>query len=257
MKALADRLGRGSYFSADPVEVFDELRRASAGGIADYAGITYERIDAEDGRLLALPQPRTTRARRGCSPTASRPPTAGPPSSGWTTRLRPRRRTPSYPYVLTTGRLMAQYQSGTQTRRVPSPAQSSVQPEAQLHPDLARRLGVGQRRHRRAVLPPGHGHVPGQGQRRHPARHRLRAVPLGRRLGGQRPHQPRAGPALADARLQGVRGQPGPARRPRRRPPAHPTRHEAVHASHRADAARTPDPRSTSCSTRLAGRTSP
>ena len=45
----------------------------------------------------------------------------------------------SYPYVLTTGRLMAQYQSGTQTRRVPSPAQSSVQPEAQLHPDLARR----------------------------------------------------------------------------------------------------------------------
>ena len=44
---------------------------------------------------------------------------------------------------LTTGRLMAQYQSGTQTRRVPSPSQAQVQPEAQLHPDLARRLSIG------------------------------------------------------------------------------------------------------------------
>jgi assimilatory nitrate reductase catalytic subunit len=38
---------------------------------------------------------------------------------------------------------MAQYQSGAQTRRVPSPSQSQVQPEAQLHPDLARRLNIG------------------------------------------------------------------------------------------------------------------
>jgi assimilatory nitrate reductase catalytic subunit len=38
---------------------------------------------------------------------------------------------------------MAQYQSGTQTRRVPATSQSSVQPEVQLHPDLARRLGIG------------------------------------------------------------------------------------------------------------------
>jgi assimilatory nitrate reductase catalytic subunit len=45
--------------------------------------------------------------------------------------------------VLTTGRLMAQYQSGTQTRRVPAPSQSASQPEVQLHPDLARRLQIG------------------------------------------------------------------------------------------------------------------
>ena len=35
--------------------VFDELRRASAGGIADYAGITYERIDAEQGVFWPCP----------------------------------------------------------------------------------------------------------------------------------------------------------------------------------------------------------
>jgi assimilatory nitrate reductase catalytic subunit len=38
---------------------------------------------------------------------------------------------------------MAQYQSGTQTRRVAAPSQATVQPEAQLHPDLARRLQIG------------------------------------------------------------------------------------------------------------------
>ena len=41
---LADRLGRGKYFSAEPREVFEELRRASAGGLADYSGISYDRI---------------------------------------------------------------------------------------------------------------------------------------------------------------------------------------------------------------------
>ena len=141
MKALADRLGRGSYFSADPVEVFDELRRASAGGIADYAGITYERIDAEDGVFWPCPtedHPGTPRLFADGFPTAD----------GRASFLRVDYAAPAetpdaaYPYVLTTGRLMAQYQSGTQTRRVPSPAQSSVQPEAQLHPDLARALGV-------------------------------------------------------------------------------------------------------------------
>ena len=37
---------------------------------------------------------------------------------------------------------MAQYQSGTQTRRVTALAQSVAEPEAQLHPDLARSLDV-------------------------------------------------------------------------------------------------------------------
>ena len=78
LAALAERLGRGEYFSADPREVFDELRRASAGGIADYAGISYERIDAEDGRVLALPgrgPPRHAAAVRRALPDRRR---AGP-----------------------------------------------------------------------------------------------------------------------------------------------------------------------------------
>jgi assimilatory nitrate reductase catalytic subunit len=146
MKALAQRLGRGQYFSDDPRTVFEELRRASAGGIADYSGISYERIDAEQGVFWPCPQtpegvpdhPGTPRLFADRFPTPDgrarffrveyRAPDEGPD--------------PAFPYVLTTGRLMAQYQSGTQTRRHPALSQSAVQPEVQLHPDLARKLSV-------------------------------------------------------------------------------------------------------------------
>src|SRR5690606_38214050 len=42
---LAERLGVAG-FPADARAVFDELRAASAGGIVDYSGITYDRLDA-------------------------------------------------------------------------------------------------------------------------------------------------------------------------------------------------------------------
>ena len=142
IKELADRLGRGGFFSADPSEVFAELRRASAGGIADYSGISYERIDAEQGVFWPCPSadhPGTPRLFAESFPTAD----------GRARFLRVEYRAPeestsaAFPYVLTTGRLMAQYQSGTQTRRVTAPSQAQVQPEAHLHADLARRTGIG------------------------------------------------------------------------------------------------------------------
>ena len=59
--------GSAAASSSPPTRetVFDELRRASAGGIADYAGITYERIDAEQRRVLAVPRHGGRRARPG------------------------------------------------------------------------------------------------------------------------------------------------------------------------------------------------
>jgi assimilatory nitrate reductase catalytic subunit len=138
---LADRLGHGKYFSADPRVVFDELRRASAGGIADYAGISYERIDAEDGVFWPCPEPGhpgTPRLFTERFPTAD----------GRARFIRVDHRDPAelpdpeYPYVLTTGRIMQQYQSGTQTRRARSLAASAADPKVEIHPDLARRLGV-------------------------------------------------------------------------------------------------------------------
>ncbi|MBO8193841.1 molybdopterin oxidoreductase family protein [Streptomyces oryzae] len=47
LHGLAVRLGRSVHeFPADPAPVFDELRRASAGGTADYAGAAPELLDA-------------------------------------------------------------------------------------------------------------------------------------------------------------------------------------------------------------------
>lgn len=53
---LASLLGHEKGFPSDPEEVFDELRRASAGGPADYSGITYGRIAAENGVFWPCPE---------------------------------------------------------------------------------------------------------------------------------------------------------------------------------------------------------
>jgi assimilatory nitrate reductase catalytic subunit len=151
IKALADRLDRGQYFTADPREVFDELRRASAGGIADYSGITYERIDAEQGVFWPCPSTNSPTSPAGSAEHHPGTPRlfaeSFPTPDGRARFIRVEHRDPAetpdaqFPYVLTTGRLMAQYQSGTQTRRVPGPTLAQA-PEVQLHPDLARRLDI-------------------------------------------------------------------------------------------------------------------
>ena len=56
LRELAHRLGRGEYFDFECAEqVFDELRRASAGGPADYSGISYEKIERSGGVFWPCP----------------------------------------------------------------------------------------------------------------------------------------------------------------------------------------------------------
>ena len=117
--AIAAALGRGAWFpSSDPTEVFDELRQASAGGPADYRGISYERIRAGDGVFWPCPDqahPGTPRLFVDGFPTASGRARfhairhAGPGRGSPTSAIR---------CILTTGRVLAHYQSGTQTRRI-------------------------------------------------------------------------------------------------------------------------------------------
>ena len=47
LSALADRLGCSTGFAAEPAEVFEELRLATAGAIADYSGIDATRLNSE------------------------------------------------------------------------------------------------------------------------------------------------------------------------------------------------------------------
>ncbi|MFE9372149.1 molybdopterin oxidoreductase family protein [Streptomyces sp. NPDC006711] len=128
-------------FPADPETVFQELRRASAGGAADYAGISYRRIEAEDGVFWPCPDedhpgtPRlflerfaTDHGRARFVEVTHRGPEEEPDAE--------------YPLVLTTGRVLAQYQSGAQTRRVPELDAAAPGAFVELHPLLAGRIGV-------------------------------------------------------------------------------------------------------------------
>jgi len=149
LAGLARRLG--ADLADDPREVFAELARASAGGPADYAGITWERLDA--GERLHWPCPSDTHpgtprlfADRFPTPdgrarfvAVSQPPDAEPT-------------TDAYPLHLTTGRLLAQYQSGAQTRRVRALRADAY---VELHPDVAARLGVADGDEVRVVSPRG------------------------------------------------------------------------------------------------------
>ncbi|MFK4542784.1 assimilatory nitrate reductase catalytic subunit [Streptomyces tendae] len=62
LHGLAGRLGVEKGFPTDPEEVFEELRRASAGGPADYSGIDYRRLAEENGVFWPCPAPTATAA---------------------------------------------------------------------------------------------------------------------------------------------------------------------------------------------------
>ncbi|MFJ9811348.1 molybdopterin oxidoreductase family protein [Streptomyces sp. NPDC101158] len=141
LHGLAALLGREKGFPTDPEEVFEELRRASAGGPADYAGISYRRIEEEQGvfwpcadeadagtQRLFLDRFATPDGRARFVPVVH--------------RAAAEETDTEYPVVLTTGRVVSQYQSGAQTRRVAELNAAAPGPFVELHPRLAERIGV-------------------------------------------------------------------------------------------------------------------
>jgi assimilatory nitrate reductase catalytic subunit len=141
LKALADRLGRGRFFTADIIETSAELRRASAGGIADYAGITQQRIAQEDGVFWPCPaadHPGTPRMFLDRFATSDGRARFHPVEHRQAAELPDE----AFPYILTTGRVLAQYQSGTQTRRVAELNGAEPEPFVEIHPETARGLRI-------------------------------------------------------------------------------------------------------------------
>lgn len=141
---LARRLDAPSVWPTDPAEVFDELARASAGGVADYSGLSHALLDAqlERGEAAHWPYPsgssgtpRLFADRFGHADGRAR-----------LVAVRPRELTSGRApgeLTLITGRLLEHYQSGAQTRRVPELVTAQPRVRAELHPATAARLGIG------------------------------------------------------------------------------------------------------------------
>jgi assimilatory nitrate reductase catalytic subunit len=118
-------------FETDPETVFAELGRASKGGKSDYSDMTYDRIRDEHGIFWGTPRMftesfATPDGRANCLVVEHRGAAEQPDDD--------------YPVHLTTGRVLAQYQSGAQTRRLRELTDDGIFVE--LHPMLAGRIGV-------------------------------------------------------------------------------------------------------------------
>jgi assimilatory nitrate reductase catalytic subunit len=147
---LATRLGRSAgEFPADPDQVLAELRRASAGGRADYSGITQALLDAD----VPLYWPVTTAdAERAAADGIAGTPRlfterfAHPDGKARfvpvTHRDAAELPDADYPLYATSGRVLQHYQSGAQTRRVPELLAAQPEPFVEVHPDTAGRAGL-------------------------------------------------------------------------------------------------------------------
>jgi len=137
---LASRLGCTAAFDTEPEAVFDELRLASEGGIADYSGIDYAMLDR--GEAAFWPYPRGS----GGTPRLFTERFAHPDGRARlvavSVREDARPQAAAGELTLITGRLLEHYQSGTQTRRVPELRDAQPEALAWLHPSTADRLGV-------------------------------------------------------------------------------------------------------------------
>jgi assimilatory nitrate reductase catalytic subunit len=139
---LARRLGKGDYFPyTSPRQIFDELRHASRGGIADYYGITYEKIEAQKGVFWPCPSldhpgtPRLFEDRfyhadgKALMHAVHYVPPAEEPDE-------------AYPLRYTTGRVVYHFLSGNQTRRIPMLRDLAPDPYVEIHPVTAQKYGI-------------------------------------------------------------------------------------------------------------------
>jgi assimilatory nitrate reductase catalytic subunit len=143
LQEIARRMGRGKYFDfKNPREIFDELRVASKGGKADYYGMSYEKIERQNGVMWPCPTedsqgtPRMFEDKKFYHPDGK-------------ARFHPiEYKGPNeipddeFPIILTSGRVVYQYLSGNQTRRIGFLVQQCPEPYVEIHTDTAARMNI-------------------------------------------------------------------------------------------------------------------
>ena len=180
MAELARRLDAPGTYSTDPEEVFDELRRASAGGIADYSGIDYALLDAGVAAHWPYPagstgSPRLFAERFAHDDGRARIVAVAPAAARRSAPVR-RRARPSSPAACSSTTRAAPRPGGCPSSRRPSPRCASActprrrRPSASLDGDMLDLDNARGTMRGRAIL-----------STRPAAGHGVRAVPLRRR----------------------------------------------------------------------------
>lgn len=150
---IAEALGRERGFTfSSPREIFDELRLASKGGVADYSGITYEKIEKQFGVFWPCPSDDHPGTPRLFEPGSWNPIAKGAgefyfPDGKARFNVAPytppaEETNEEFPLMLTTGRVVSQFLSGTQTRRIGPLVDQYPEPKVEMHPQLANHLGI-------------------------------------------------------------------------------------------------------------------
>lgn len=160
VQEIARRFGRGKYFTFNsPREIFDELRVASRGGNADYYGITWEKIEANNGIFWPCPtedHPGTPRLfeERFYHPDGK--------AKFHAIEYHGPKEVPDdeYPLILTSGRVVYQYLSGNQTRRIGFLVQQCPEPYVEIHPETAMKLKINDGERVRVISRRGEGVFP-------------------------------------------------------------------------------------------------
>ncbi len=158
---IAKALGRekGLTFES-PREMFEELRVASKGYVADYSGITWEGVEENYGVFWpcpdetpeGVPMPGPQGTVRLFEPGSWNPIAKGNGPFYFPDGKARFNLTPyvgptedvdaEYPVILTTGRVVSQFLSGNQTRRIGPLVDHYPEPKIEMHPHLAAQLGI-------------------------------------------------------------------------------------------------------------------
>ncbi|MDQ0226652.1 assimilatory nitrate reductase catalytic subunit NasC [Metabacillus niabensis] len=141
---IAKVLGKGQYFPYKKAEdIFNELRIASKGGIADYYGITYDRIRKEKGILWPCPDETHGGTARLFEHSFAHPDgKAKMVVVSNSSQIPKEKPSEEYPLYLTTGRVVSHYLTGVQTRKSAALAARNFESYLEIHPETARKYQI-------------------------------------------------------------------------------------------------------------------
>jgi assimilatory nitrate reductase catalytic subunit len=160
---IANRLGAEKHFTYNSSEeIFNELRVASKGGTADYFGITYQKIEDNMGIFWPCPSEDHPGTPRLWEDHKFKTPDGRAHFHGVPYRDPAEVTDAEYPVILTTGRVVSQYLSGTQTRRIGKLVKQYPEPLLEIHPKLAATLGIKHRELVRVLTRRGEAEFPAQ-----------------------------------------------------------------------------------------------